>query len=567
MQALPIRQILKTSLSIFAVFAIVWIGVIGWWKHGNRVPSTRDITDYLVLMPAVIVIAYTLLGRMIGGIKHTIESPAPGAAPQTGASETTPHTDATPAVAGTPVTARSATFRHAIMRSALGTHAGLIKASLEQGKTAPLDTTLLNLSGYPRRAARVSDLRLDALTRARTLLSAADGTQTGTLALSLSDTTIRTAALLFDVCHDALLHVHQANAANPAFPGDAPRRRQALAVELAAIVPGDWSSALTRQAVQALYAIHNMIATEQDGSAPVALQITIRHADGSDAAYRGLAEAIDRLHGDASAHQDDATSRVSRIGDTHDTGDIQGVDRPTVVIVAAAHSSIRDEPESSLIAAGEAAVAVILGAEPYADPPEVTISAPGFAPRLAEKTAKTAKTADAADAGSTSETADQNKTDPSIQQWEALTHATLLAARVPADAMGAVFSDTANSGADGVRISTLWTRTVSHLPSQGACLATDGACGATGAAGALLNVALAAADTAAHHHPALAVTLSDQRELAMLVTRPATAAFDASRPYLKSDAATDAVQTPTGTVESPGAKDASPPDQSQPLAA
>lgn len=557
MPTLPIKQILKTSLSIFAVFAIVWIGVIAWWKHGNRVPSTRDITDYLVLMPSVIVIAYTLLGRMIGGIKQTIASPAGNAAPPTGASHDTPHADASPAVSGTPTRARSAAFRHAIMRSPLGGHAGLIKARLQQGKTAPLDATLLNLSGYPRRAARISDLTPEALTLARTQLSAANGTQTGAPTLALSDTALRTAALLFDVCHGALLHVHQACAASHAPPGDTPVRRQALAVELAAIVPGDWSAALTRQAVQALHAIHHAIATEQGGKTSVALQITTRHADASDAAYRSVAEAIDRLNGDTPLHRDTTTNGI---------GDAS---RPTVVIVAAAHSSIVDEPDSAIAAAGEAAVALIFGSAPYADPPEVAIDEPGFASGMS---AQTIDTSHIADAGVATSAADRDTSDASSQQWDTLTNTTLRAAGVSADAMGAVFSDTGHTGPDAVRVSTLWTRTVAQLPAKGACLATDGACGAIGAAGALLSVALAAADTAAYDHPALAVTLSDRGDLAMLVTRPATAAFDTPDARLASGAVDTpppgAAQTHAGAAESPETKHgAPPPDQSQPLAA
>lgn len=532
MQTLPIKQILKTSLSIFAVFAIVWVGVIAWWKHGNRIPSTRDITDYLVLMPSVIVIAYTLLGRMIGGIKQTLVS-TPGSATPAPATAA-PQTDAQPDTPRTPAVARTAAFRHAILRSPLGAHSGMIKAALKEGRTAPLDAALLNLSGYPRRAARVADLRPEALNDTRARLSPAAGVSPGAMALSISDVSLRAAALLFDVCGEALQHVHQACAGMPP-QVDAQGRRQPLAVTLAAIVPDDWSSALTQRATEALQVRHNEIAAQHGHASSVALQVTARSAEGSDTAYRVVAEAIDRLHGAPLRGEALPAGFSQRVG-------------PAVIIVAAAHSSISDEPESTLSAAGEAAVALILGAMPddtaplpYAEPPAVALSTPGFAPSIA---------ADGADA--------QTDAGSPLPVWEALTHTTLAAARASTDTMSAVYSDAGSNGPDSITISALWNRTVAALAAERRCLATDGACGATGAAGALLSVALAAADTAEHGKPALAVTLSDRRELAMLVTRPGNALSDIADIDMHADAG----------VPAPASSNAADsPVHSQPLAA
>jgi len=526
MQTLPIKQILKTLLSIFAVFALVWMAVIAWWKHGNRVPSTRDITDYLVLMPSVIVIAYTLLGRMIGSIKHTLQTP--GAAPQGGSIDTAPQ----PETSGNKVTPRpapSAAFRHAIMRSPLGTKAGLIKAQLKQGKTAPLDPTLLNQAGYPRRVARISDLPSTALADTRLRLEAG-GASLGGLPPSLADGTLRAVTLLLDVCRDAFLQLHQACADSLAATShsDTVRPVRSFAFELIAIAPADWSSALTQQTIRALQQMHEEVAAQHGVASTVAMQIHASTATSSDDAYRVVAHAIDRLHRTPPPVHDAAS---------HGIGHTMP---PAVVIIAATHSSIYDAPGSETATAGEAAVAIVLGAmpevhaasagpdrlpgempsrepgasrpsgtaHPYLDEPDVIISAPGFAEH------DVLPTRDAETEGNDNH--DGNRPPPS---WEALTHETLRASATSAETMGALFSDVGATGPESIKMSQFWAQAVAHLAARRDCFAIRGACGETGAAGALLSVALAAADTAEHGHPALAMTLSERQALAMLVTR------------------------------------------------
>jgi hypothetical protein len=66
-------RVLKFSLSVIAVFAVVWIATLLWWQSINRMPtSTADIVTHLFLLPAGMIAAYLVIRGALDGIRRNV---------------------------------------------------------------------------------------------------------------------------------------------------------------------------------------------------------------------------------------------------------------------------------------------------------------------------------------------------------------------------------------------------------------------------------------------------------------------------------------------------------------
>ncbi|WP_417224599.1 hypothetical protein [Achromobacter spanius] len=136
-------RLLKKSLLVLALFAVVWLAVIIWWQESRTLPTGVDIGLYLFALPLA------LLGALWLGARALRAARAPKPHPLASA----PATDEAPAaLAELRIVAVAA-------RAAAGPDAAEIAQALAEQKRPELDPELKTLQGFPVFAARARTKR------------------------------------------------------------------------------------------------------------------------------------------------------------------------------------------------------------------------------------------------------------------------------------------------------------------------------------------------------------------------------------------------------------------------
>lgn len=457
-----VRALLKRVLPGVAVFALVWIAVFVWWHQTKRLPTSRDIFGYLFALPTGLIVAYALVQRVIDGIR-TAAAPLPAGGAQNAASANARNAPAAP------MRLQRANVMHTSLRAAPGNDAVTLLEALSAGARAPLDASLADNQGFPICAARVTSVdtaRLDALHAAWHAPGAA----------MPNEDAQRTIALLEDTVIDALEPIAAA------LPAD---ENVSASVKLDAIVPRDWNASFDSPLAQHL----------QRSAAALYPRIRL-----------DVATVRDALPGTAFAQLDLA---VTALGHAQRDADAAGT---RWHVVAAAHSALseaaveRADAEDRLFTAsrqrgaiaGEAAAAVALRAvDSIAD-------------------ANTAQTPLAQIACPASTHAE-----PTL---DACLAPALANAQTAADAVGTLIADSGSQAPLAIELSRFSGAHFPSLEPLADTFALDAACGANGAANALLAVALAAQRVQDTERAAVVAALAQTQERAALVLTPPQAA-------------------------------------------
>ena len=168
-------RLLKKSLLVLALFAVVWLAVIIWWQESRTLPTGVDIGLYLFALPLAV------LGALWLGARAVRAARAPKPEPLASA----PAADEAPAaLAQLRIVAVAA-------RAAAGPDAAGIAEALAEQQRPELDPELKTLQGFPIFAARVpqlDDVELYAAARER-----------GAPAEALATAGLRATALLADI--------------------------------------------------------------------------------------------------------------------------------------------------------------------------------------------------------------------------------------------------------------------------------------------------------------------------------------------------------------------------------
>lgn len=168
-------RLLKKSLLVLALFAVVWLAVIIWWQESRTLPTGVDIGLYLFALPLAV------LGALWLGARAVRAARAPKPEPLASA----PAADEAPAaLAQLRIVAVAA-------RAAAGPDAAGIAEALAEQQRPELDPELKTLQGFPVFAARVpqlDDVELYAAARER-----------GAPAEALATAGLRATALLADI--------------------------------------------------------------------------------------------------------------------------------------------------------------------------------------------------------------------------------------------------------------------------------------------------------------------------------------------------------------------------------
>lgn len=153
-------RLIKSTLILFAVFAVVWVATIAWWQSINRMPTTTDIVTHLVLMPAGMVAAYVVIKRALDGIRTNVAaaSHAPATAAPGGAGNAAEGAQAEP-------NDPTRTWRAALLATAVRTPAGNAPDALAEAAKAGNRPGLVTLDGLPAPvfAAQVESLDIESL--------------------------------------------------------------------------------------------------------------------------------------------------------------------------------------------------------------------------------------------------------------------------------------------------------------------------------------------------------------------------------------------------------------------
>lgn len=168
-------RLLKKSLLVLALFAVVWLAVIIWWQESRTLPTGVDIGLYLFALPLAV------LGALWLGARAVRAARAPKPEPLASASATE---EAPAALAKLRIVAVAA-------RAAAGPDAAGIAEALAEQQRPELDPELKTLQGFPIFAARVpqlDDVELYAAARER-----------GAPAEALATAGLRATALLADI--------------------------------------------------------------------------------------------------------------------------------------------------------------------------------------------------------------------------------------------------------------------------------------------------------------------------------------------------------------------------------
>lgn len=282
-------RLIKSTLILFAVFAVVWVATIAWWQSINRMPTTTDIVSHLVLMPAGMVAAYLVIKRALDGIRTNVAAASqPPSTVAAGAADTV--TDGAQPESNDP----TRTWRAALLATAVRTPAGNAPEALVEAAKAGSRPGLVALDGLPGPvfAAQVESLDIDNLRTefaARTPDLAWDDEALRALALAteVTEELAMQAAVYAPAAHDMAVPDSSAPmVATMLLPRGWPEARQAAA--------GDWLRGRLSQYWPAAQLTLEATAARGDGDALLLLdratQAVNRPVDGQ-AALRMLVAA------------------------------------------------------------------------------------------------------------------------------------------------------------------------------------------------------------------------------------------------------------------------------------
>jgi hypothetical protein len=150
------RTLLKRLMWLSAIFLIVWIAVILYWKSTSRLPSESDLVVYLGLLPLV------LAGVVWGGYKLATRPPAPAAPDQASGKVSADKLAADAARQGAEEEKNwTLNIVATSLHTAAGASAADVLAKLKSGPIdSELDTELKNADGFPVPSARIADLEI-----------------------------------------------------------------------------------------------------------------------------------------------------------------------------------------------------------------------------------------------------------------------------------------------------------------------------------------------------------------------------------------------------------------------
>jgi hypothetical protein len=457
-----LRALIKRTLFGSFVFAFVWVAVIGWWRGTNRLPTPHDVLGWLLALPVGLVACAALARRAVAAARQ----PALGASPAAARRALDAH-------AAAPERQLCARVCDVVVSAAPGNHPLTIVAALRDGARAPLDSELVDLAGFPVCAARIANVDAACVERVSTAW-----TQTAHHPAP-RDEALRAVALLEETVLDALERI----------AAYAPGAH----VYLDAIVPPEWDKALCT-------ALSGHLRQRAAALCPRnPLDATIVHDVGASTAFAQIdlaIAALDRAQPQANAAEA-RTNNWRIVAATHSTISAAAIARGD------AAGTIRTSARQQGALAGEAAAAIVLHAPAgERQDPLAIIARPAMSSR--------SQAVDSA-----------GKTD--IHTLDEVAATALAHARTEPGTVGLLIADSGAQGARAVELAMLANARFPALAPLADTLALD-AFGATGAAGALVTVALAAHQACDTGKTTLVVSLADARERAALVVMPSNAA-------------------------------------------
>ncbi|MFF7060530.1 hypothetical protein ACFY89_27950 [Achromobacter spanius] len=458
-------RLLKKSLLVLALFAVVWLAVIIWWQESRTLPTGVDIGLYLFALPLAV------LGALWLGAKALRAARAPKPQPLASA----PATEEAPAaLAKLRIVAVAA-------RAAAGPDAAGIAEALAEQQRPELDPELKTLQGFPVFAARVpqlDDVELYAAARER-----------GAPAEALATAGLRATALLADIAatltNDAHRRVTELDV--PARDEDWPLLRFDI------VLPASWPQAARERArAQVLSAAgvwpDTRVNTTEHGA---------RDAMAVDMLLRELASA-------AGSAADAPTWRIVLAADGYVDQDLVAQWDADAMLLTHANPQGR--------VPGEAAAGVLLGqthansTASAADAADATDVYVALSPVMHRQ-----KPADARGA----------QAEPALAD---LTRELMQRAAIAPDSVIHVISDADHRGSRPLEALNVASQLFEHLDTAKDCHAVGVACGHTGVAASLLTLAVASeACMQSESQPAVVtLTLQDPAlRCASLVYRPA----------------------------------------------
>lgn len=425
-------RLLKKSLLVLALFAVVWLAVIIWWQESRTLPTGVDIGLYLFALPLAV------LGALWLGAKAVRAARAPKPQPLASA----PATEEAPAaLAQLRIVAVAA-------RAAAGPDAAGIAEALAEQQRPELDPELKTLQGFPVFAARVpqlDDVELYAAARER-----------GAPAEALATAGLRATALLADIAatltNDAHRRVTELDV--PARDEDWPLLRFDI------VLPASWPQAARDRAhAQVLAAAGVWPDTRVN-----ATEHSARDAMAVDMLLRELASASDNA-------ADAPTWRIVLAADGYVDQDLVAQWDADALLLTHANPQGR--------VPGEAAAGVLLG-QAHATPATSTASTADATDVHVALSPVTHRQKPADARGAQAEPALADLTRDLIQR-----------AAVAADSVIHVISDADHRGSRPLEALNVASQLFEHLDSAKDCHAVGVACGHTGVAASLLTLAVA----------------------------------------------------------------------------
>lgn len=455
-------RLLKKSLLVLALFAVVWLAVIIWWQESRTLPTGVDIGLYLFALPLAV------LGALWLGARAVRAARAPKPEPLASA----PATEEAPAaLAQLRIVAVAA-------RAAAGPDAAGIAEALAEQQRPELDPELKTLQGFPVFAARVpqlDDVELYAAARER-----------GAPAEALATAGLRATALLADIAatltNDAHRRVTELDV--PARDEDWPLLRFDI------VLPASWPQAARERARAQVLAAAGVwpdtrVSATEHGA---------RDAMAVDMLLRELASA-------SSSAADAPTWRIVLAADGYVDQDLVAQWDADAMLLTHANPQGR--------VPGEAAAGVLLG-QVHATATASTADATDVHVALSPVTHRQ-KPADARGA----------QAEPALAD---LTRDLVQRAAIAPDSVIHVISDADHRGSRPLEALNVASQLFEHLDTAKDCHAVGVACGHTGVAASLLTLAVACeACMHSESQPAVVtLTLQDPAlRCASLVYRPA----------------------------------------------
>ena len=455
-------RLLKKSLLVLALFAVVWLAVIIWWQESRTLPTGVDIGLYLFALPLAV------LGALWLGAKALRAARAPKPQPLASA----PATEEAPAaLAKLRIVAVAA-------RAAAGPDAAGIAEALAEQQRPELDPELKTLQGFPVFAARVpqlDDVELYAAARER-----------GAPAEALATAGLRATALLADIAatltNDAHRRVTELDV--PARDEDWPLLRFDI------VLPASWPQAARERARAQVLAAAGVWPDTRVS----AIEHSARDAMAVDLLLRELASASGNAN-------DVPTWRIVLAADGYVDQDLVAQWDADAMLLTHANPQGR--------VPGEAAAGVLLGqthatsTASAADAADVHVA---LSPVMHRQ-----KPADARGA----------QAEPALAD---LTRDLMQRAAIAPDSVIHVISDADHRGSRPLEALNVASQLFEHLDTAKDCHAVGVACGHTGVAASLLTLAVASeACMQSESQPAVVtLTLQDPAlRCASLVYRPA----------------------------------------------